>query len=76
MTAWRVLAQGEHGVGVARCPEGHIHVELKRGTVTLRFDDLHFLAFAQTVVAAAASVAGPDWMAVADRVGDDRLSRN
>lgn len=38
MAEWEVLARGENGVGVARCPEGHIHVELQEGAFTLRFD--------------------------------------
>lgn len=76
MAGWRVLARGEHGVGVARCPEGHIHLELERGEFTLRFDDPQFLAFARTVVAAATAVAGRNWAnAIGTRL-DDRLSRN
>ncbi len=62
MNEWRVLAKGEYGVTVARCPEGHIHLDMERG-VTLRFDDGHFLAFARAVAAAAAAVGGRDWMA-------------
>lgn len=76
MAGWRVLARGEHGVGVSRCPEGHIHVELERGEFTLRFDDPHFLAFAQTVAAAAAAVAGRDWNAPMETFRHARLSRN
>ena len=75
MASWRVLAQGEHGIGVARCPEGHIHVELERGTFTLRFDDLHFLTFARTLAAAATAVAGVNWANALGTRFDDRLSR-
>jgi hypothetical protein len=76
MTEWQVLAHGEDGVGVARCPEGHIHVELERGEFTLRFDDVRFLAFARTVAMAAAAVAGHRWMSPFEIRRDDRLSRN
>ena len=71
MVAWRVLARGEDGVGVSRCPEGHIHVELERGEFTLRFDDPHFLAFARTVATAAAKVGGRDRLAAPWGRGND-----
>jgi hypothetical protein len=71
MVAWRVLARGDHGVGVSSCPEGHIHVELARGEFTLRFDDRHFLAFARTVAAAATKVAKRDRMIAPWGQGDD-----
>ena len=58
MTEWQILARGEDGVGVARCPEGHIHLELERGEYTLRFDDARFLAFGRTVAIAASALAG------------------
>ncbi len=61
MNEWRMLAKGEYGVSVARCPEGHIHLDMERG-VTLRFDDGHFLAFARAVAAAATAVGGRDWL--------------
>lgn len=76
MTEWRVLSRGEHGVGVARCPEGHIHVELERGEFTLRFDDAHFLAFAHTVVAAAAAIGGRDWAMAVEAWHDGHRVRN
>jgi hypothetical protein len=77
MTEWQVLARGdEDGVGVARCPEGHIHVELERGEFTLRFDDARFLAFARTVARAAAAVAGNRGLSPFEAQRDDRLSRN
>lgn len=76
MTEWQVLAREEGGVGVARCPEGHIHVELERGEFTLRFDDARFLAFARTVAMAAAAVAGHDSMSPADIRRDGRQWRN
>ena len=72
MTDWQVLACGEGQLGIARCAEGHIHVELEGGKVTLRFDDAEFLAFARTVAVAAAAIShdnlkvrsgvdGPQW---------------
>jgi hypothetical protein len=76
MTEWQILARGEDGVGVARCPEGHIHVELERGEFTLRFDDARFLAFARTVAMAAAAVTGHRWVSPYEIGRDDRLSRN
>jgi uncharacterized protein (AIM24 family) len=74
MTEWQILARGEDGVAVARCPEGHIHVELERGEFTLRFDDARFLAFARTV--AMAAVTGHRWVSPYEIGRDDRLSRN
>jgi hypothetical protein len=44
--------------------------------VTFRFDDTQFLAFAHTVAAAAAAVAGHDWLTAVEAWRDDRLSRN
>lgn len=74
MAGWRVLARGEPGYGVSRCPEGHIHVELEQGVINLRFDDSQFLAFARTVDAAASAIAGHKWT-FGLRV-DERLQRN
>jgi hypothetical protein len=76
MTEWQVLARGEDGVGVSRCPEGHIHVELGRGELTLRLDEARFLAFARTVSMAAAAVAGHRWASPFEIRRDTRLSRN
>ncbi len=56
MGAWTFLATGDDGLGIMRCPEGHIHVEMKGGAFELRFDDAKFLAFAQTIARAAAVV--------------------
>ncbi len=76
MTQWEVLARGDDGVGVARCSEGHIHVELEGGEFTLRFDDAHFLAFARTVAAAAATVSGQEPTGPAEIRPEGRQWRN
>ncbi len=76
MKEWKVLARGENGISVSRCPEEHIHVELDRGELTLRFDEKRFLAFARTVSMAAATVAGQSWTSRFIIHRDDRLSRN
>lgn len=76
MTEWQLLARGEDGVGVARCPEGHIHLELERGEFTIRFDEAGFLAFARTVAMAAAAVAGHNQLSPFEIRRDDRFSRN
>lgn len=76
MTDWQVLARGEHGAGVTRCPEGHIHLELQCGALTLRFDDARFLSFARTVAKAAAAVSGKRWPKPFELVRDDGISRN
>lgn len=76
MASWQVLARDEDGVGVSRCPEGHIHLELERGAFTLRFDVPHFLAFARTVTAAAKVIGGRKWTNAADAHLDSHLSRN
>lgn len=54
MTNWTPLAQGDEGIGVSRCPEGHIHLDY--GFVTLRFRDDSFLAFARMVAEAAQKI--------------------
>ncbi len=56
MGAWTFLATGADGLGIMRCPEGHIHIQLKGGAFELRLDDARFLAFAQTISKAAAVV--------------------
>jgi hypothetical protein len=56
MTAWQVLARDESGIAVLRCPEGHIHLEIDSGVVTVRFSDKQFIAFARTIVQAARTV--------------------
>lgn len=76
MTEWKVLARSDDGVGVSRCPEGHIHLELERGEVTVRFDDEHFLAFADTVAMAAAAVRGTRWASPFGIRRNDRLPPN
>ncbi len=76
MTEWKVLARGEDGVGVSRCPGDHIHVELGQGEVTLRFDEARFLAFARTVSMAAAAVSGHRWANPFEIQSDYRMSRN
>ncbi len=60
MTEWEVLARGNDGVGVSRCPAGHIHLEVEGGEFTLRFDEARFLAFARTVAAAVTTMSGHD----------------
>ena len=76
MTEWHVLARGEHGVDVARCPEGHIDVELERRGLALRFNDADFLAFAHTVAAAAAAIGGRDWAMAVETWRDGHRLRN
>lgn len=50
---WQVLAHGEQkDDGVARCPQGHIHLDY--GNVSLRYKEQEFLTFADMVRAAAA----------------------
>ncbi len=57
MSAWQLLSRDESGVAVLRCPEGHIHVEVASGTVTLRLNEEQFIAFTRTMVQAARTVA-------------------
>lgn len=56
MQEWKALAQEGEGVGVSRCPAGHIHVDY--GRVTLRFTEEDFHAFAAMVGRAAANLGG------------------
>ena len=76
MTEWEILARGEDGVGISRCPEGHIHVELERGELTLRFDDARFLSFARIVAIGAAAVADHGSTSAASKAPEGRQWRN
>jgi hypothetical protein len=56
MQGWKVLAQGGEGIGVSRCPGGHVHLDY--GNLTLRFTEEDFRAFAAIVGRAAAALDG------------------
>ena len=56
MRGWKVLARGGEGVGISRCPGGHLHRDY--GHVTLRFTEEDFRAFAAMVGQAAANLDG------------------
>lgn len=56
MQGWKTLAQGGEGVGISRCPSGHIHLDY--GRVTLRFTEEDFRAFAAMVARAATNLDG------------------
>ncbi len=51
-----MLAQGGEGVGISRCPGGHIH--LNYGNVSLHFTEEDFRAFAAMVGRAVANLDG------------------
>jgi len=72
MTEWRLLAKGEHGVGIAQYPEGQVEVELEPRGLAVRFNDADFLSFARTVAAVAAAIGGRDWI-TAVQTWDHRL---
>ena len=57
MSGWQLMARDESGIAVLRCPEGHIHVEVEAGVVTLRLSEEQFIAFTSTMVQAARSLA-------------------
>lgn len=76
MSAWQLLSRDESGVAVLRCPEGHIHVEVASGAVTLRFDEEQFIAFTRTVVQAARSVARGGLLQRYEVQPVERFSRN
>ncbi len=50
MSDWQLLARGEQGFAVLRCPAGHIHVEVAGGMTTLRFEEREFVAFAHMIM--------------------------
>jgi hypothetical protein len=60
MPGWQLLASGEGGISVSRCPEGHIHLEVNAGLVTIRLDKPQFIAFAHTVMQALEAVSSTD----------------
>lgn len=62
MSAWQVLSRDERGVAVLRCPEGHIHVEVESGVVTLRLSEGQFIAFSRTMMQAAGKLANGEML--------------
>ncbi len=76
MSAWQLLSHDESGVAVLRCPEGHIHVEVASGTVTLRLNEEQFIAFSRTMVQAARSVANGEVLRPFEVQSVERFSRN
>ncbi len=57
MTDWKVLARNQNGIGVLRCPEGHIHLEIDSGVMNVRFSEEQFFTFALTMMQAARNIA-------------------
>jgi hypothetical protein len=76
MAQWTALVPPEENCAVSRCPEGHIHVELDAGTVSLRFSDEQFLAFARLIGKAAGSVIGSRDAGLQEQRGPGRFWRN
>lgn len=76
MSAWQLMARDDKGVAVLRCPEGHIHVEVESGVVALRLSEEQFIAFAQTMVQAARTVANGGVLRPFESQPLERFSRN
>lgn len=76
MSEWQLLARGDQGVSVLRCPEGHIHVEVASGTITLRFKEEEFVAFAHTVMQGLGAVSTKGLLHPFQMQPFDRFSRN
>ncbi len=75
MSDWQLLARGD-GVNVSRCPEGHIHLEMGEGLVTLRLDEQRFLSLAHTLLQALANVSSSDLIRPFQAMRANRASRN
>jgi hypothetical protein len=76
MLAWQLMARDDNGVAVLRCPEGHIHVEVESGAVTLRLSEKQFVAFAETILQAARTVADGGLLRPFGAQPVERFSRN
>lgn len=76
MAQWTALVPPEGNCAVSRCPEGHIHVELEAGTITLRFTEEQFLAFARLMAKAAGSVIAGQEASLRQQNGTSRFWRN
>ncbi len=76
MSAWQLLSRNESGVAVLRCPEGHIHVEVESGAVTLRLSEEQFIAFTRTIAQAAHTVANGGLLRPFEVQPVERFSRN
>ena len=75
MSDWQLLARSD-GVNVSRCPEGHIHLEIGEGLVTIRLDEQQFLSLAHTVLQALANVSSSDLIRPFEATRVNRASRN
>lgn len=74
MGNWTPLARMSDGIGVSRCPDGHIHVDYR--FATLRFGDEEFLAFARMMAEAARKVRASPFALAVDEIDDGPVSRN
>ena len=76
MSEWQLLARGDPGVSVLRCPEGHIHVEVASGTITLLFKEEEFLIFAHTIMQGLGAVSTKGLLRPFQMQPPERFSRN
>lgn len=76
MPGWQVLARGDDGISVSRCPEGHIHLDLGSGMVTIRLDEPEFISLAQTIIQALTGMSRSDFSHPLQLQQLGRVSRN
>lgn len=76
MSEWQLLARGDQGVSVLRCPEGHIHVEVASGAITLRFKEEEFVVFAHTIMQGLGAVSSKGLLRPFQAQPVDRFSQN
>ncbi len=76
MSEWQLLAGGEQGVSVLRCPEGQIHVEVASGAITLRFKEDEFLVFTHTIMQGMGAVSTKGLLRPFQMQPLERFSRN
>ncbi len=76
MSAWQLIVRGENGVAVLRCPEGHLHVEVEGGVVTLRLSEEQFIAFIRTMLQAERTLAYGGMLRPFELQPIERFSRN
>ncbi len=76
MSGWQVLARGDGGISVSRCPEGHIHLDLGAGFVTIRLNEPQFISLAQMIAQALTGMSGSDMTHPLQLQQVDHVSRN
>lgn len=76
MSGWQLLARGDGNISVSRCPEGHIHLDLGSGMVTIRLNESEFISVAQMIAQALTGMSRSEVTRPLQLQQVDRMSRN